>query len=124
MDNAVRAMNHQGLIRITVHIEESSFIVTIADSGPGIATQQKEQLFLPYFSQTKGGTGLGLAISDKIIKEHGGKIQVSDNIPTGSVFTIIIPIWAESTNHLDEQKNFSEIAQKDEHSLPSSKQQG
>jgi len=52
----------------------------------------KEKLFLPYFSTKKDGTGLGLAIANRIIKEHGGHIQVQDNEPKGTVFTIMIPI--------------------------------
>lgn len=95
MDNAARAMKNRGVIRVTARVEDNSLVVAIADSGPGIPDHQKEQLFLPYFSQRKGGTGLGLAISDKIIKEHGGRILVSDNTPTGSVFTVIVPLQAE-----------------------------
>lgn len=95
VDNAVKAMKSKGHILITVTPSSEMLSISIADSGPGIPDHLKEQLFLPYFSQRKDGTGLGLAIADKIIKEHGGTISVSDNTPTGSVFLIRIPLQHE-----------------------------
>lgn len=95
MDNAAKAMKNRGLITITARISTDMLSIEVTDSGPGIPDDQKEQLFLPYFSQRKGGTGLGLAIADKIIKEHGGRIRVSDNQPTGSIFRIEIPLRAD-----------------------------
>ncbi len=59
---------------------------------PGIKDEDREKLFLPYFSTKKDGTGLGLAIAQKIVSEHNGSIRVRDGSPNGSVFTIEIPI--------------------------------
>jgi signal transduction histidine kinase len=58
--------------------------ITIEDSGPGIPTEDKERLFLPYFSTKTSGTGLGLAIVNRIIAEHHGSIRVEENFPTGN----------------------------------------
>jgi two-component system nitrogen regulation sensor histidine kinase NtrY len=66
--------------------------VSVADEGPGIKEEDRERLFLPYFSTKKDGTGLGLAIADKIVADHGGSIKVRDNAPRGSVFAIELPI--------------------------------
>ena len=66
--------------------------IDVADNGPGIPEEDKEKLFLPYFSTKDGGTGLGLAIASKIIKEHMGYLRVRDNEPRGTVFTIEIPL--------------------------------
>lgn len=90
IDNAIRAMNGKGEITISVKIGES-LIIEISDTGPGIDDEIKEKLFLPYFSRSKDGTGLGLAIARKIVSEHGGKIYVKDNLPTGTVFTVEVP---------------------------------
>ena len=70
----------------------TSGTVTCTDTGPGIGDEEKEKLFLPYFSGRKGGTGLGLAIANKIVTDHSGRIVVRDNSPRGSVFTVEIPV--------------------------------
>jgi two-component system nitrogen regulation sensor histidine kinase NtrY len=90
-DNAIRAMNGTGVLSISARVGEQSLLINIADSGPGISDAAKDQLFVPYFSNTQGGTGLGLAIASKIMTDHGGRIVVSDNLPHGSVFTLEIP---------------------------------
>jgi two-component system nitrogen regulation sensor histidine kinase NtrY len=93
-DNAIQAMMHNGKIDVTLSFDtaSNSVQIEIADNGPGIKHEDREKLFHPYFSTKKDGTGLGLAIAHRIIKEHKGKIRVRDNIPTGTVFTIRIPI--------------------------------
>jgi two-component system nitrogen regulation sensor histidine kinase NtrY len=93
-DNAVEALRGSGVITVTLTAYEAAnkLVVELADSGPGIRDEDKEKLFLPYFSTRKNGTGLGLAIADKIISEHGGSLRVRDNLPQGSVFTVEIPI--------------------------------
>jgi two-component system nitrogen regulation sensor histidine kinase NtrY len=66
--------------------------ITVADNGPGIPAGDREKLFMPYYSTKRRGSGLGLAIVRRIIAEHGGSIQVEDGAPTGSVFTIELPV--------------------------------
>ncbi len=92
--NAVRAMDKRGTIEVTITPEADGgrLFIEVADEGPGINDEDKEKLFMPYFSTEKGGTGLGLAIADRIIAEHNGHIRVRDNTPRGSVFTIELPI--------------------------------
>ncbi|MEW6115982.1 MAG: ATP-binding protein [Nitrospirota bacterium] len=92
IDNAIKAMDNRGVVTISVRASgESKVIIDIADTGPGIRDEEKEKLFLPYFSGRKGGTGLGLAIANKIVADHEGRILVRDNNPQGSIFTIEIP---------------------------------
>ncbi|MBS1113355.1 MAG: nitrogen regulation protein NtrY [Nitrospirae bacterium] len=93
-DNAVQAMTNNGRIDVSVGFDMLSETahVSIADNGPGIRDEDKEKLFLPYFSTKKDGTGLGLAIANRIVTEHGGHIRVQDNEPHGTVFSISIPI--------------------------------
>ena len=66
--------------------------VVVADHGPGIPPAEREKLFLPYYSTKQRGSGLGLAIVRRIVAEHGGAIQVDDNVPSGTVFTIELPV--------------------------------
>jgi two-component system nitrogen regulation sensor histidine kinase NtrY len=66
--------------------------VVVADNGPGISAGDRDKLFMPYYSTKRRGSGLGLAIVRRIIAEHGGSIEVADNVPTGTVFTIELPL--------------------------------
>jgi two-component system nitrogen regulation sensor histidine kinase NtrY len=66
--------------------------ILVSDNGPGIPAADREKLFMPYYSTKRRGSGLGLAIVRRIIAEHGGSIEVADNAPTGTVFTIDLPV--------------------------------
>jgi two-component system nitrogen regulation sensor histidine kinase NtrY len=66
--------------------------ILVSDNGPGIPSADREKLFMPYYSTKRRGSGLGLAIVRRIIAEHGGSIEVADNVPTGTVFTIDLPV--------------------------------
>ena len=93
LENAVAAMNEQGLIVISSSLDPelkmASF--TIADDGPGIAHEDKPRLFEPYFSTKKTGTGLGLAIVNSIVSDHNGFVRVRDNVPRGACFVVELP---------------------------------
>jgi nitrogen fixation/metabolism regulation signal transduction histidine kinase len=66
--------------------------IIVADNGPGIPPEDREKLFMPYYSTKRRGSGLGLAIVRRIVAEHGGSIEVQSNMPTGTVFTIELPV--------------------------------
>ena len=68
----------------------------MADSGAGVSSDDKEKLFLPYFSTKNRGTGLGLAIVSHIVAEHNGTIRVEDNQPVGARFTVELPAVLEN----------------------------
>lgn len=65
---------------------------TVVDNGPGVPAADRDKLFMPYYSTKGRGSGLGLAIVQRIITEHGGRIEVGDAAPTGTVFTIELPV--------------------------------
>jgi signal transduction histidine kinase len=69
-----------------------SIELTVADTGCGISIEDKEKLFLPYFSTKNRGTGLGLAIVSHILAEHGARVRVEDNRPAGARFYVDIPV--------------------------------
>lgn len=93
LDNAVEAMERRGRLTIeTAHDDSGRLVrVVVADDGPGIPPAERDKLFLPYYSTKGRGSGLGLAIVRRIVAEHGGTIEVSDNSPRGSRFTIELP---------------------------------
>ena len=94
VDNAIEAMSRDGTIVIETSRDVSNSLVRIvvADTGPGIPPGEREKLFLPYYSTKGRGSGLGLAIVRRIVAEHGGNIDVGDNVPRGTRFTIELPV--------------------------------
>jgi two-component system nitrogen regulation sensor histidine kinase NtrY len=93
VDNAIEAMERSGEIIVETQHDPANAIVRviIADNGPGIPAGERDKLFLPYYSTKGRGSGLGLAIVRRIIAEHGGNIDVGDNAPQGTRFTIELP---------------------------------
>jgi two-component system nitrogen regulation sensor histidine kinase NtrY len=93
VDNAIEAMDRSGVIDIdTRHDVNNNLVrVVVADNGPGIPPAEREKLFLPYYSTKQRGSGLGLAIVRRIVAEHGGSIDVTDNQPRGTRFAIELP---------------------------------
>ena len=96
VDNAIAAIRKGGTIEVsTRHVPEASMIyLEVSDTGMGISPEDKDRVFLPYFSTKKGGTGLGLAIVHRIISEHSGRIRVEDNHPKGTRMLVELPILA------------------------------
>jgi len=95
IDNAAEAVHDSWLKEIDISTTPGPLPETVelvvADSGNGITPEDKQKLFLPYFSTKKRGTGLGLAIVSRILSEHQASIRVEDNRPSGSRFIIEVP---------------------------------
>jgi two-component system nitrogen regulation sensor histidine kinase NtrY len=93
VDNAVEATDRRGTIVLeTAHDPSNNLVrITVADDGHGIPPEDREKLFLPYYSTKGRGSGLGLAIVRRIVVEHGGTIDVAANLPRGTRFTIELP---------------------------------
>jgi two-component system nitrogen regulation sensor histidine kinase NtrY len=93
VDNAIEAMERRGEIIVETQLDRANSVarVVVADNGPGIPLAEREKLFLPYYSTKRRGSGLGLAIVRRIIAEHGGSVEVTDNTPRGTRFTIELP---------------------------------
>ena len=93
IDNAVEAMDQHGTIEIETHLAPARNVVRIvvADDGPGIPAAERDKLYLPHYSTKRRGSGLGLAIVRRIVDEHGGSIDVTDNVPRGTRFAIELP---------------------------------
>lgn len=102
IDNAAEAMRDSMVKRLLVATRATpedapdTVELLIADTGRGVSAEDKEKLFLPYFSTKGRGTGLGLAIVSHIVGEHGGRIRVEENRPAGACFYVEIPVAAET----------------------------
>jgi two-component system nitrogen regulation sensor histidine kinase NtrY len=101
LDNALEALAGEGIRELTLCCElvrdQTMVRLTITDTGRGIAAEDRERLFTPYFSTRKNGTGLGLAISSRIVADHGGYIGAEPNAPKGTRFVIELPVCQESS---------------------------
>ena len=98
VENAIRYNNEEGSVNITLETRGQEGVIIIADTGVGIAPEQRELVFEPFYRVNKsrsrefGGAGIGLSLVKTILKRHGASITVSENTPQGSVFTIRIPL--------------------------------
>jgi PAS domain S-box-containing protein len=99
VDNAAEAMQDSLVKKLFIATQPGpaeSLELVVADSGCGVSPDDKEKLFLPYFSTKNRGTGLGLAIVSHIAAEHSAQIRVEDNQPAGARFTVEIPALIEA----------------------------
>jgi len=90
--NALQAMRSGGILRIRTEANDSHVTISFIDSGHGIAPEQIGRLFEPYFTTKQNGTGLGLMIVQRIVREHGGTIEVESDKDRGTTFRIKLPI--------------------------------
>lgn len=98
INNAFDAMEKDGKITIVTEyiVEGEQLKLSVSDTGSGIPEDVLATLFTPFYS-SKGlkGTGLGLAVTHKIIKEHGGRIDVNSEVGKGTTFNIFLPARKE-----------------------------
>ena len=93
--NALDAMSDGGTLTVEVRAKRGEFVVSMQDTGCGIAPAAGRRIFEPFFTTKEPGqgTGLGLSVSYGIIQKHGGKIDFTSRIDEGATFTIRIPVW-------------------------------
>jgi len=89
--NALQAMEGKGVLCIdTGHADRFAFL-RVQDTGPGIPAAAMETLFKPFQTTKQQGTGLGLAIAERIVKAHGGRIEVASSLGHGTTFAVHLP---------------------------------
>jgi two-component system sensor histidine kinase HydH len=89
--NAAQATPPGGEVTVKTRPVDGSVEISVIDRGKGIAADQLENIFNPFFTTKKDGVGLGLAIVSKIIDLHGGKISVESEPGKGAIFRIFLP---------------------------------
>jgi PAS domain S-box-containing protein len=75
--------------------EQTSVLVSVKDTGPGIVPALAERMFQPFFTTKSDGLGMGLAICRSIVEAHGGRLWVSPRAPHGADVRFTVPLWAE-----------------------------
>lgn len=105
--NAVKYSPEGGKVEFKAIKNNRELIITISDSGIGIPEDDSRHLFIPFHRAGNvgsiRGTGLGLSISLKYIELHKGSISFQNNVPAGTVFTVILPI-----KELNDEQNTSD----------------
>jgi len=108
VDNAAESMKDSVVreVRISTMLLETRDAVEIevSDTGAGVSAEDKEKLFLPYFSTKARGTGLGLAIVAQILEEHGGTVRVEANDPVGTRMIVELPVAMAERGQLETEK--------------------
>jgi signal transduction histidine kinase len=89
--NGLEAVGAQGTVRVSARRDGSELAISVSDDGPGIPPDDLPRLFEPYFTTKQAGTGLGLAIAERIVEEHGGRIDVASRPGRGATFTLWLP---------------------------------
>lgn len=94
-NNALQAMPAGGSLKIVAKFSGGKeILIEVTDSGPGIPPENLRRIFDYYFTTKEKGMGLGLPLSHKIIKEHGGRIEVISQVGRGTTFQVFLP-WQE-----------------------------
>ncbi len=105
INNAIQAMPQGGSLRLSTHVvtrrrpglerapEQTYAVLEVADSGTGIAADERDKIFEPFYTSRRGegGTGLGLSVCDSIVKDHDGWIHIDDAPEGGVMFRVYLP---------------------------------
>ena len=94
--NAIEAMPEGGTLTVRTARARSGIALTIADTGKGMAAEDREHIFKPFFSTKPSGTGLGLPLVQQVVAEHGGTIRCESTPNQGTTFVIELPCVKES----------------------------
>ena len=94
--NAMDVLPTGGRIEVSTGRAGPDATITVADNGPGIASDAVGRLFEPFFTTKPGGTGLGLSIAEEIVRAHGGGISWASRPGAGTRFVIRLPVGADA----------------------------
>jgi two-component system sensor histidine kinase HydH len=90
--NGLQAMPEGGTLTMKANTSNGNCLISVTDTGIGIAPENRRRIFEPYFTTKAKGSGLGLAIARRIIEAHGGTITVLSETDQGCCFQISLPI--------------------------------
>lgn len=90
--NAVQAMPTGGEVVLCAVADRDNLLLEVRDQGIGIAEENLERIFNPFFTTRDEGTGLGLSIAERIVSQHGGRIALRRNRTNGMTFSVVLPI--------------------------------
>lgn len=98
IDNALKYSPKEATVEVLLDKERNKTLLSVKDGGSGIPEEERPKVFTKFYrmgnasTKTAKGTGLGLYLVKKIMQQHNADISVTENKPTGSIFTISIPL--------------------------------
>lgn len=100
--NARDAMNDGGILRLETRAQDQFLRVSVIDTGTGIPQHLRERIFEPFFTTKESGkgTGMGLTVVTSIVRAHGGRIEIENEIPHGTRFHVLLPLASERAKEL------------------------
>ncbi|MFZ0828218.1 MAG: ATP-binding protein [Verrucomicrobiia bacterium] len=101
--NAIHAMTRGGTLTVQTGEGADGVWVSVADTGGGIPREQIIRIFEPFFTTKKTGTGLGLMIVQRIVRAHGGRIELESHVGRGTTFRIRLPLHERRPRLLEEK---------------------
>ena len=90
--NAIQAMPGGGSLRISAQCSDRCVAIAFKDVGTGIPPETFSRIFEPYYTTKAAGSGLGLMIVQRIVQDHGGRIDIRSEPNVGTTFTILLPL--------------------------------
>jgi two-component system, sporulation sensor kinase E len=99
--NAMQAMTRDGVLTLQTGGSPDGVWVSITDTGGGIPEEQINRIFDPFYTTKKKGTGLGLMIVQRIVRAHGGRIELESNVNQGTTFRIWLPLHERTPRLLE-----------------------
>lgn len=89
--NAMQAMTRGGMLTVATGFDADEVWVRVSDTGGGIPQEKLNRIFEPFFTTKKKGSGLGLMIVQRIVREHGGRIELESRVGRGTSFKVLLP---------------------------------
>jgi signal transduction histidine kinase len=99
LSNALEAVGEQGSIAISVTQDSTNAIIRVDDSGPGVASDQYDRIFEPFYSTRDDGVGMGLAVVNSLVESAGGSVSCHRSLHLGGMsFVISVPVFSRSSH--------------------------
>ena len=99
--NAMQAMTRGGVLTLETGQNSENIWVSVSDTGGGIPQEKINRIFEPFFTTKKTGSGLGLMIVQRIVRQHGGRIELESRVGQGATFRIFLPLKERPTRLLE-----------------------
>jgi signal transduction histidine kinase len=99
--NAMQAVDGRGLLRIRAERDGDTVVVSFQDNGCGISLEDLPRVTEPYFTTKSGGSGLGLMIVQRIVREHGGMMEIESQRGKGTTVRLRFPVGGRQVRLLE-----------------------
>jgi signal transduction histidine kinase len=90
--NGVQAMENGGTLTVVARRDDAAASIEVRDQGAGIPPEIRDKVFNLYFTTKKSGSGIGLAMSYRVLQMHGGSLDFSTEVGSGTTFRLFFPL--------------------------------